>query len=91
MWPVVIGLFQNGLEVCGRGKHRKSSWRALMAKVEVGSRGGKISNQTLDRNLTKRKRRFAEVQRLWDLAPGKLAEIVLDGEGEDLPGCEGRL
>ncbi|GIY32629.1 hypothetical protein CDAR_287311 [Caerostris darwini] len=30
---------------------------------------------------TARKRRFAEVQRLWDLAPGKHAEIVLDGDG----------
>ncbi|KAF8784074.1 Retrovirus-related Pol polyprotein type-1 like protein [Argiope bruennichi] len=60
----------NRIELSGpprKVQDRLTSRRASRRRVEVP-------------HFKERKRRFAEVQRLWDLAPDKLATAILDGE-----------
>ncbi|GIY06675.1 uncharacterized protein CEXT_245231 [Caerostris extrusa] len=49
--------------------------------VDLRARKPKRGSEKRTLSHQRRKRRFAEVQRMWDLIPDKLAKLVLDGEG----------
>ncbi|GIY43160.1 hypothetical protein CDAR_502351 [Caerostris darwini] len=80
-WPVVIG--RSWKSVLGSTEKLIENIRRLdpVGTLDHMPKRGKRQGGRATLSHQRRKRRFAEVQRMWDLVPDKLAELVLDGDG----------